>query len=68
MESIPAETLDKDEAVRKKASMANMCYDKSKSGPKHDQLVLLKVKTKVKRKDFVNDVQMQDATKDDNNE
>eukprot|EP00973_Karenia_brevis_P041862 5795046-Karenia_brevis.AAC.1 len=30
MVSTPVETRDKDEAARKKASMANMCYDKSK--------------------------------------
>eukprot|EP00973_Karenia_brevis_P014542 1984620-Karenia_brevis.AAC.1 len=61
MEAKDAEMSD---AAHKKASIAQMYYDKPKSGPKDDQWVLLKVKTKTRRKDTVNDVPNEDATKD----
>eukprot|EP00973_Karenia_brevis_P021590 2968091-Karenia_brevis.AAC.1 len=48
--------------------MTNLCYDKSKPGRKDDQWVLLKMKPNSKLKDIVNDVPMQDAAKNGDNE
>eukprot|EP00973_Karenia_brevis_P088252 12236816-Karenia_brevis.AAC.1 len=42
-----------------------MCYDKSKSGPEDDQLVLLKTKQSSKLRDIVSDVQFRNAAKSD---
>eukprot|EP00973_Karenia_brevis_P023008 3169420-Karenia_brevis.AAC.1 len=50
-------------AASKKCCLAQMCYDKSKSGPQDDQWVILS-ETETKHDESMRDVPMGDATQE----